>query len=79
MSDHDWASTLCLVPPIRDGYWYYDMSACLLGSVHPVLRLRVIRIVDLLWRVESRLKVLEQTAALLALTVNEHIIPVSSR
>ena len=45
-----------------------------LGKVHPVIRLGVLRVVDLLRGVDGGVKVLKDAASLLLLAVNEQSI-----
>ena len=46
----------------------------LLGSVNPVFRLGVLRVINLCGWVESRSEVLKQAAALLLLSINEDLV-----
>ena len=45
-----------------------------LGAVDPVLRLFVLRVVNLLWRVDGRVKILQDAARLLGFAVDEQLV-----
>jgi hypothetical protein len=47
-----------------------------LGLLDPILRLRVIRVVNFLGRINGRFKVLEEASSLLTLAVNENVVSV---
>lgn len=44
-----------------------------LGRIDPILRLLVIRVVNLLGRVDSRLEVLEEVSALILLAIDKNL------
>lgn len=53
------------------------MAACMdpLGILNPVRWLLIIGVINLLSRIDGRLEVVKEGSALLALAINEHIIP----
>ena len=51
-----------------------SVAGCSLGTVNPVLGLFVLGVINLLWRVDGRVEVLQDAARLLGLPVDEQLI-----